>query len=123
MILRRSRGPEGRSMPIPRWKRIRLASIILCAALVAVPFFDSMPRAASPGTNLPAEMADSSQQSRITGVSITGSQPTGTFGGVAYQRVWGTVSGVIAPRDTIEGFDQLPHDADGNYDYHSEFEI
>ena len=26
-------------MPIPRWKQIRLASIILCAALVAAPFF------------------------------------------------------------------------------------
>ena len=39
------------------------------------------------------------------------------------QRVWGTVSGIVAPRDTIEGFDQLPHDADGNYDYQSEFEI
>ena len=37
--------------------------------------------------------------------------------------VWGTVSGVVAPRDTIYGFDQLPHDADGNYDYQSEFEI
>ena len=71
----------------------------------------------------PAATAESQQQSRITSVSIAGSQPTGTFGGVAYQRVWGTVSGVVAPRDTIEGFDQLPHDADGNYDYQSEFEI
>jgi hypothetical protein len=110
-------------MPIPRWKRFRLASTILCAALVGAPFFVAMPRAASPGTNLPVETTESQQLSRITSVSITGSQSTGTFGGVAYQRVWGTVSGVVAPRDTIEGFDQLPHDADGNYDYQSEFEI
>src|ERR1700688_19561 len=120
MILRMSRDSEGRSMPIPHWKRFRFANIILCTALFGAPCFDAMPRAASPGTNL---LAESQQQSRITSVSITGSQPTGTFAGVAYQRVWGTVSGVVAPRDTIEGFDQLPHDADGNYDYQSEFEI
>ena len=110
-------------MPIPHWKRIRLASVILCAALVGAACFDAMPRAAAPGTNPPAETAESQQQSRITSISIAGSQPAGTFGGVAYQRAWGTVSGIVAPRDTIEGFDQLPHDPDGNYDYQSEFEI
>lgn len=110
-------------MPIPRLKRFRLAITIPCAALLAAPFFVAMPGAASPGKNPPAAAAESQQLSRITSVSITGTQPTGTFGGVAYQRVWGTVSGVVAPRDTIEGFDQLPHDADGNYDYQSEFEI
>ena len=71
----------------------------------------------------PAAGSESRQQSRIMGVAITGSQPAGSFGGVAYRRTWGTVSGVVAPRDTIYGFDELTHDADGNYDYTSEFEI
>jgi hypothetical protein len=110
-------------MPIPRLKRIRLAAIVLCAALVGVSYFVPMPRAASFGKARGAATPGSHEQSRITGLSIAGSQPTGTFQGVAYKRTWGTVSGVVAPRDTVYGFDQLPHDADGNYDYQSEFEI
>ncbi|HXP79007.1 MAG TPA: alpha/beta hydrolase domain-containing protein [Verrucomicrobiae bacterium] len=110
-------------MPIPRWKRIRLATLVACATLLCLQQYTALPRAASLGEGRDADTPGMHEQSRIIGVSITGSQPTGTFGGVAYQRVWGTVSGVVAPHDTIEGFDQLPHDADGNYDYQSEFEI
>jgi Alpha/beta hydrolase domain len=110
-------------MPIPRWKRIRLAALVACATLLCLQQYAALPRAASLGEGRDADTSGTQDRSGITGVSITGSQPTGTFGGVAYQRVWGTVSGVVAPRDTIEGFDQLPHDADGNYDYQSEFEI
>jgi hypothetical protein len=110
-------------MPILPLKRIRLASIVLCAVLVIGPYFVAVVHAKLPRTGPLAEMAESRQQSRVTGASITGSQPAGTFGGVTYKRTWGTVSGIVAPRDTIYGFDQLPHDADGNYDYQSEFEI
>jgi hypothetical protein len=110
-------------MPIPRLKRIRSASIILCAALAAAPPFVAMPRAKSPRISLLAKVAGSREQSRITSVSIAGSQPAGTFGAAAYRRVWGTVSGIVAPRDALRGFENLPHDADGNYDYQSEFEI
>jgi len=110
-------------MPIPRLKRIRLATLVVCAAFLCLLQYTAMPRAASFGKGRDTSAPATNEQSRITGVSITGSQPAGTFGGVAYQRVWGTVSGVVSPRDTIEGFDQLPHDADGNYDYQSEFEI
>ncbi|HXP81496.1 MAG TPA: hypothetical protein VN976_16440, partial [Verrucomicrobiae bacterium] len=110
-------------MPIPRLKGIRLTSIVLSAALFGAPYLVAMPRAKSPRISLLAETAESRQLSRITSVSIAGSQPTGMFGGVAYRRVWGTVSGIVAPRDTILGFDQLTHDADGNYNYQSEFEI
>jgi hypothetical protein len=110
-------------MPIPRLKRIRLATLVVCAAFLCLLQYAAMPRAASLGKGRDAGTPATNEQSRITSVSITGSQSTGTFGGVAYQRVWGTVSGVVAPHDTIEGFDQLPHDADGNYDYQSEFEI
>ena len=106
-----------------RPKRTILASTGLCVALLSAPCLVAMPRAKSPRISLFAETSESRQQSRITSVSITGSQPAGTFGGVAYTRTWGTVSGIVAPRDTLHGFDKLPLDADGNYDYQSEFEI
>jgi hypothetical protein len=104
-------------------KRVGLASLVLCAGLVGAPHFLGMPRAASREPKRNASASDGNGQSRITGVSITGSQPAGTFGGVAYTRVWGTVSGIVAPRDALRGFDELPHDADGNYGYQSEFEL
>ena len=110
-------------MPKPRLKRIRSASLALCAALLGLPQYTAMPRAASPRKSPAAEATGSHEHSRITGVSVMGSQPVGTFGGVPYMRTWGTVSGIVAPSDAILGFDQLTHDADGNYDYQSEFEI
>jgi hypothetical protein len=110
-------------MPNLSLKRMPLAGGVLCVMLLAVPRFLAMPRANSRKPMLAPGDAESHDQSRITEISISGSQPTGTFGGVAYKRTWGTISGVVAPRDTIYGFDQLPHDADGNYDYQSEFEI
>jgi hypothetical protein len=110
-------------MPNPRVKRIQLASIVLCAAFLGSPYLMAMPGAKPLPAAPLAESSESDQQSRITSVSITGSEPTGTFGGVAYRRVWGRVFGLVAPRDTIRGFDQLPHGTDGNYGYEAEFEI
>lgn len=86
-----------------------LAGLAQPARIVAAPNHD-----AAPGGN---------DQSRITAIAVSGSQIIGTFEGTTYRRTWGTVSGVVAPRDTIRGFDQLPHDADGNYAYQSEFEV
>jgi alpha/beta hydrolase family protein len=71
-------------------------------------------RDAAPGGN---------DQSRITAIAVSGSQIVGTFGGATYRRTWGTVSGIVAPRDTIRGFGELPRDSDGNYAYQSEFEV
>jgi hypothetical protein len=110
-------------MPIPLLKRSCLAIVVVCATFLGLLQYAAMPRAASFAKGRDAGTPGAREQSRMTGVSITGSQPTGTFGGVAYRRTWGTVSGIVAPRDTIYGFDQLPHDADGNYGYQSEFEI
>jgi hypothetical protein len=67
--------------------------------------------------------ADSRRQSRITGASVLGSQPAGTFGGVPYTRTWGTVTGIVAPGENVHGLAALPHNSDGNYAYQSEFEI
>jgi Alpha/beta hydrolase domain len=110
-------------MPIPRVKRVRLAGVILCAALTAASPVASVLRAAPAAQDNPAEKAASNEKSRITNVVVTGSQPAGTFGGVAYLRTWGTVFGIVTPADAIIGFDDLTHDSNGNYDYQSEFEI
>jgi len=110
-------------MRIPQLTRITSALLILLSLLFGAPAFVAMPRPEGARINRAAEETALRDQSRITGVSITGSQPAGTFGGVVYTRTWGIVSGVVAPRDAIIGFDQLPHNADGNYDYQSEFEI
>lgn len=110
-------------MPFASLKRLRPASVVLCVALLSAPRFLAVPRAKLPPAARLAQAPESRLQSRITGVSIAGSEPTGTFGGVAYRRVWGTVSGIVAPRDVILGLDKFPHDPDGNYEYRSEFEI
>jgi hypothetical protein len=67
--------------------------------------------------------AKSQQHSRITGLSISGSQPAGTFAGVPYARTWGTVSGIVTAGENVQGLAGLAHDSDGNYQYKSEFEI
>jgi hypothetical protein len=108
---------EGRSM------KICPAVIILCAVFPCAREVAAMPQDASPRSSDPSTTTQSRQQSRITNVSIAGSQSAGSFGGVPYQRIWGTVSGTVTPRDSVWGFDQLPHDADGNYVYQSEFEL
>ncbi len=106
-----------------RSKRIIFASAGLCITLLGAPHFMAAAGPRARDTTATNQMPESHQQSRITSVAIAGSQPAGTFAGVAYSRTWGTVSGVVAPRDAIIGFDELPHDADGNYAYQSEFEI
>lgn len=114
--------------PFPRLTGLCLT----CAALIA--FSGEMNRArvaaqgASPkegrGTGAAAASGASERhQSKITGISISGSQPAGTFSGVPYTRVWGTITGVVAPGENVHGLGSLPHDGDGNYEYKSEFEI
>jgi hypothetical protein len=103
-------------MPFPRLKRIRFtcAALITLYCLYSGAFSANAARAGNTGPRL---------QSRITGVSVSGSQPAGTFGAVAYTRTWGVVTGVVAPGENVHGLAALPHDPAGNYEYHSEFEI
>ena len=110
-------------MPVPqlKWKRF-VVSALPAAILFALPCISRTVNAAPAQDAAPSRPA-SDQQSKITYVTIAGSEPAGSFGGVAYKRTWGTVTGIVAARDTIQGFDQLAHDADGNYPYQSEFEI
>jgi hypothetical protein len=62
-------------------------------------------------------------RSQITGVSVSGSQPAGTFGAVPYTRTWGIVTGIVVPGERVHGFGSLAHGPGGNYEYQSEFEI
>jgi Alpha/beta hydrolase domain len=61
--------------------------------------------------------------SRITGMNVAGTQDVGTFKGIAYTRVHGTVKGVVDPREDVVGLASLPKNARGLYEYESEFEI
>jgi len=112
--------------PFPRLTGVCLAF----AALIG--FSGEMPRArvAAQGASLKegrgtggANGASQRHPSKITGISVAGSQPAGTFAGVPYTRVWGTITGVVVPGENVHGLGGLPHDGDGNYEYKSEFEI
>jgi len=71
----------------------------------------------------PSIDSNRNSHSRITAISVSGSQDLGTFGGAAYRRTWGAVSGLIDPAENVHGFETLPHDAAGNFYYSSDFEI
>lgn len=70
-----------------------------------------------------ANAAASSSKSRILTISETGSYNVGKFNGVGYERTWGTVTGIVARGENVNGLTALDHDADGNYQYTAEFEI
>ena len=78
--------------------------------------------AATPSPGMSA-FAATPHLSGITAIAIAGTQDVGTFNGVPYVRTWGTVSGVVAPGEKVEGLAGLPKDADGDYAYTSPFEI
>jgi hypothetical protein len=112
-----------------RWPgiiRMTAASFILfCGAANATPA-DS-PRAALRNTLAahPPAIGEAGPQSgsRIRTVSIAGSQSAGTFLTVDYIRTWGSVSGVVASNENVHGLASLPRDANGFYEYESQFEI
>jgi hypothetical protein len=68
-------------------------------------------------------MAAPSAASRVSALNVGDIQPIGTFNGVAYVRTYGTVTGMIGPGEDVVGFAELPKNAQGLYEYESEFEI
>jgi hypothetical protein len=68
-------------------------------------------------------MAAPSAESRISALNVGDIQPVGTFNGVAYVRTYGTVRGMIGPGEDVVGLAELPKNAQGLYEYESEFEI
>jgi hypothetical protein len=61
--------------------------------------------------------------SRITGMDVAATEDMGSFKGIAYSRVRGTVTGIVDPRENVVGLASLPKNAQGLYEYSSEFEI
>ena len=89
--------------------RIRLATAALAGSLML-------------GTAMPADAAPSAD-SRVSALNVGDIQPVGTFNGVAYVRTYGVVKGVIGQGEDVVGFAELPKNAQGLYQYESEFEI
>jgi len=93
--------------------RFIVAGLLLAGMLAA--FSDH------PAWLTPARAAVS--DSGITAVAVAGIQSAGVFDGVPYTRTWGTVSGVVGPVEHVVGIAALPKDANGDYDYSSQFEL
>jgi hypothetical protein len=112
----------------PSWrKRFYLACvamILLCAGDPHVLSATNRPSTPNPDVRAADSAAgDQKNHSRITTISVSGSEQVGNFGGIAYSRTWGSVSGFVDPRENVHGLGTLPHDASGNFHYTSEFEI
>jgi hypothetical protein len=74
------------------------------------------------GTFMAADAAPATD-SRVSGITVTGTQAVGTFNGVPYIRTYGVVRGVIGQGEDLVGFAELPKNAQGRFEYASEFEI
>lgn len=92
--------------PARRWGLAGLSGLIAALAL-------SCAALAAPAAN----------GSRVTAVDIAGTQPVGTFDGVAYVRTYGVLHGVVDAREPVAGLASLAKDAHGAYDYTTEFEL
>lgn len=98
----------------------------LClACLAAVVFSGGAYRAASSGPGIfpPRPPADSSPQSRVTSLAVSGSESVGRFQSVPYRRTWGTLTGIVAANEAVHGLSALDRSSDGSYQYRAEFEI
>ena len=62
-------------------------------------------------------------ESRIVAVDVDAVDRLGEFGGAPYQRVRGTMHGLLAPDEDIVGIDLLPMDTDGCFAWRAEFEV
>jgi len=110
-------------MAFSSWKRFWPACALLAALAAFASGVISGPPTASPSYGPRSRNADLDHRSKITGISISGSEKIGTFGDISYVRTWGTATGIVAPGESVRGFETLPHDQDGNYAYQTEFEI
>ena len=101
-----------------------LASLGLALPLLAL---TGSPASAAPGSVSPVAMhptgATGAITSHVTAVQVSGTQQLGPFTTGMWERIWGTISGVVSPDDGVVGFDRLPTDAQGLYHYTSQFEV
>jgi hypothetical protein len=61
--------------------------------------------------------------SGITAIDLKGTQAVGVFDGIAYDRAWGVVHGVVVPNEQVVGLDAQPKSGDRTYAYTAEFEV
>jgi hypothetical protein len=61
--------------------------------------------------------------SRVTSVTVAGTQAVGTFNGAAYVRLVGTLSGTVGPNEPVVGLAALSRDAAGAFEYRAQFEL
>jgi len=130
-ISRSINGSINRSMASSMRGSRFLRICLLCAALAAFFIGANFTRGNSPGFTTPSPFGAVAQaaapaplaQSKVTAVAVSGSERIGTFHATAYQRTWGTISGIVAPDENVHWLTSLPHDADGNYKYTAEFEL
>ena len=61
--------------------------------------------------------------SGVVQLDVEAVEPAGEFGGVVYERVRGTVHGMLGPDEDVAGIDLLPMVDDGCYPYRAEFEV
>jgi len=67
--------------------------------------------------------AQKNSESRIIGISVSGTEPVGRFNGIAYLRTYGVVRGVVDSDEDIVGLNEVPKNDRGMFEYESEFEI
>ncbi|MSP93646.1 MAG: hypothetical protein EXR00_00105 [Alphaproteobacteria bacterium] len=76
------------------------------------------------GTSLAVDAAPrNATESRITAISVAGSQPVGTYNGVRYSRTFGTVTGIVDPSEDVVGLAGVKKNAQRQFEYTTEFEI
>lgn len=91
--------------------RVGLTALLAVGLSVAMVFMASETR------------AQISSESRITGISVNGSEAVGSFNGVSYVRTYGVVRGIVDPNEEVVGLDEVPKNDRGLFEYESEFEI
>ncbi|MEJ2123076.1 MAG: alpha/beta hydrolase domain-containing protein [Alphaproteobacteria bacterium] len=67
--------------------------------------------------------AQTVSESRIVGLSVSGTEPVGSFNGVAYVRTYGVVRGVVDSHEDVVGLEDVSKNDRGMLEYESEFEI
>ncbi|MDF3141372.1 MULTISPECIES: alpha/beta hydrolase domain-containing protein [unclassified Streptomyces] len=96
-------------------KRRRLLALVLGTCL-------AVPAAAAMATGTTPAPAGEERSSRITDVQVTRKESLGTFGGRPYERLAGTVSGLVSGKEHVAGLDSVAG-TDGDHTYTSGFEL
>jgi Alpha/beta hydrolase domain len=100
-----------------------LAALMIAAPLLGL---STSPAGAAPPGGRPVGHPvepTGDKSSQVTSVQVSGTQPFGPFTTGMWERIWGTISGVIGPGDGVVGFSSLPTDSHGLYHYTSQFEV